>query len=193
MATRADTMMETRTKLIAAGRKAFAAKGYAATALEDLTSKIGLTRGALYHHFDGKKGLLEAVIVEIDAEMMERASATGARARTKWQAFINEMASYIEMATEPEIQRIMLLDGPAVLGDVSRWPSQTACVRTTKENLEILMREGAIRKVDSDAMARLVSGAALNASLWIANSDNPKAASAAAVKSFVLLLSGLLK
>ena len=65
---------ETRSKLIAAGRRAFGELGYAEASMDDFTAAAGLTRGALYHHFGDKKGLLQAVIAEIDAEMAARLS-----------------------------------------------------------------------------------------------------------------------
>lgn len=190
--TRATMIMETRAKLLSAGRKSFAAKGYADTSLEELSLDVGLTRGALYHHFDGKRGLLEAVIAEIDAEMTARLVQIYDQSATRWEGFINELVSYVQMATEPEIQRIVLLDGPAVLGDPSQWPGQLACVRMTMHNLLELMEEGAIRTVNAEAMARLVSGAALSGSLWIANAKDPVAASRETVESLIVLLSSLL-
>ena len=188
---RSEMIEETRGRLIAAARRAFATKGYADSAMEDFTAEVGLTRGALYHHFDGKRGLLEAVIAQIDAEMDERLRVIIDQADTLWEGFIGELVGYVGMAVEPEIQRIVLLDGPAVLGDPSRWPSQQTCVRTTKKMLDALMDEGTIREVDSDAMARLISGAALSAALWIADADDPRKASERAVESLALLLAGL--
>lgn len=188
---RSEMIEETRGRLIAAARRAFATKGYADSAMEDFTAEVGLTRGALYHHFDGKRGLLEAVIAQIDAEMDERLRVIIDQADTLWEGFIGELIGYVGMAVEPEIQRIVLLDGPAVLGDPSRWPSQQTCVRTTKKMLDALMDEGTIREVDSDAMARLISGAALSAALWIADADDPRKASERAVESLALLLTGL--
>ncbi len=120
---RAQMVEETRAKLIQAARKAFAAKGYAGASMDDLTAEAGLTRGALYHNFGDKKGLLQAVIDQIDAEMLTRMRIAQERAQTLWLGFLAESIAYIEMALEPEIQRIMLLDGPAVLGDPSQWPN----------------------------------------------------------------------
>src|SRR5215217_3077197 len=121
---RTETMAETRAKLIDAARRAFGSVGYAEASMDDFTAAAGLTRGALYHHFGDKKGLLQAVIAEIDAEMADRLSAISAKAKTRWQGFVDECTAYIEMALEPEIQRIVLRDGPAVLGDPWQWPSQ---------------------------------------------------------------------
>ena len=184
---------ETRAKLIRAARKAFAAKGYAAASMDDLTAEAGLTRGALYHNFGDKKGLLQAVIDQIDAEMVARLRAAQDRAETAWLGLLDESIAYIEMALEPEIQRIMLLDGPAVLGDPSRWPNQTACLRTTTQTIQALIDEGTVRPVDAEAAARLLNGAALNASLWIAAADDPHAVFAKAVEAFRHLAAGLLQ
>ena len=103
-----------------------------------------------------------------------------------------EGGAYIELARDPEIQRIVLLDGPAVLGDPSRWPNQTACLRTTAAMLAELIEEGTVKPVDTEAAAQLVNGAALNAALWIAAADEPVAALPRAVQAFRLLVSGLL-
>lgn len=184
---------ETRAKLIQAARKAFAAKGYAAASMDDLTAEAGLTRGALYHNFGDKKGLLQAVVDQIDAEMGTRARAAQEGAETAWLGFLAEGIAYIQMALEPEIQRIMLRDGPAVLGDPSQWPNQNVCLRRTTQMIQELIDAGTVKLVDAEATARLVNGAALNASLWIAAADDPPAVFAKAVEAFRHLAGGLLQ
>nr|WP_281416517.1 TetR/AcrR family transcriptional regulator [Deinococcus aestuarii] len=176
-----------------AARKAFAAKGYAAASMDELTAEAGLTRGALYHNFGDKKGLLQAVIDQIDAEMLVRMRAAHEQAVDAWSGFLAEHIAYIEMALEPEIQRIMLLDGPAVLGDPSRWPNQTACLRRTTQMVQALLDEGTVGPVDAEAAARLLNGAALNAALWIAATDDPHVVFEKAVAAFRQLAVGLLR
>ncbi|ONG50698.1 TetR family transcriptional regulator [Pseudoroseomonas deserti] len=189
---RAEKMEETRAALIRAGRRAFAGKGYAAAAMDELTAEAGLTRGALYHHFGDKKGLLQAVIAQIDAEMLARTAQLRDAAATPWLGFLAEGLGYIEMALDPEIQRIMLLDGPAVLGDPSRWPNQSACLRTSTAMVEALVADGVMAPVDAEAAARLINGAALNAALWIAASDDPPATLARAAEAFRRMAEGFL-
>ena len=123
---RKEMIAETRAKLIAAGREAFGRVGYAEASMDDFTAGAGLTRGALYHHFGDKKGLLEAVVMQIDAEMASRLREVSAQAPTRWQGFVDENLGYLKMALEPEIQRIVLRDAPAVLGDPSSW-STASC------------------------------------------------------------------
>ena len=189
---RVEMMEENRARLIAAARKAFAEKGYAAASMDELTADAGLTRGALYHNFGDKRGLLAAVVHQIDAEMAARAQKIGAQAGDDWDGLLAEGAAYIEMALNREVQRIVLLDGPAVLGDPSQWPSQNSCLQATKQTVERLIAHGILKRVDAEAAARLVNGAALNAALWIAASEDPKGVLPKAVEAFRYLASGLL-
>ncbi|MGO6985096.1 TetR/AcrR family transcriptional regulator [Rhizobium leguminosarum] len=189
---RSETMQENRVKLIAAARKTFAEKGYSAASMDELTADVGLTRGALYHNFQDKRGLLAAVVDQIDTEMAVRAQEIGAQAGNDWQGLLAEGAAYIEMALNPEVQRIVLLDGPAVLGDPSQWPSQNNCLQVTKSTVERLIAQGILKPLDPEAAARLLSGAALNAALWIAASQDPQSVMPKAVEAFHALAAGLL-
>ncbi|QXQ08675.1 TetR/AcrR family transcriptional regulator [Sphingosinicellaceae bacterium] len=185
-------MEENRLKLIAAGRRAFGAKGFAASSMDELTAEVGLTRGALYHGFGDKTGLLAAVVAEIDGEMAARAFQAGVSAGDNWERLMIEGSAYIGMAIEPEVRRIVLLDGPAFLGDPSRWPSQNACLLLTRQAVAELIREGVMVPVDVEAAARLLNGAALNAALWVAASDKPESVLPDAITAFRLMATGLL-
>lgn len=189
---RSEMIAETRAKLIAAGRHAFATLGYADASMDDFTAEAGLTRGALYHHFGDKKGLFEAVITQIDAEMATELSARAAKAPTRWEAFVEEGIGYIEMALEPEIRRIVLCDGPAVLGDPAAWPSANGCITSMRTTLQHLCDEGVIKDIDPEATARLITGASSYAAQWIANSDDPVATSRKATAAYKRLLEGML-
>ncbi|TNM61396.1 TetR/AcrR family transcriptional regulator [Aliirhizobium smilacinae] len=193
---RLEKMEENRAKLIAAARKAFAEKGFAHASMDELTADAGLTRGALYHNFGDKRGLLAAVVDQLDSEMAARAKEIGAERAGRdegdmWQALLGEGAAYIEMALDPEIQRIVLLDGPAVLGDPSLWPSQNSCLAETRKGVSLMVENGIMKPVDIEAAARLLNGAALNAALWVAASDNPAEVLPKAVEAFALMAGGL--
>nr|WP_255607068.1 TetR/AcrR family transcriptional regulator [Phyllobacterium sp. 2063] len=190
---RLQMMEQNRAKLIAAARKAFADKGYAAASMDEFTAAAGLTRGALYHNFGDKRGLLAAVVDQIDSEMAARAQAIGAKANDDWLGLLAEGAAYIEMALDPEVQRIVLLDGPAVLGDPSQWPSQSSCLQATTRTVDRLISDGVFKPVDPEAAARLLNGAALNAALWIAASSNPQEVLPKAIGAFQSLATGFLK
>ncbi|RWB56665.1 TetR/AcrR family transcriptional regulator [Mesorhizobium sp.] len=191
---RKEMIAETRAKLIAAARHAFGTIGYAEASMDDFTASAGLTRGALYHHFGDKKGLLQAVIAEIDGEMAARVNEVASRAPTRWQHFVDECTTYIEMALEPEIQRIMFRDGPAVLGDPAQWQNANACVASMTGHLTELQEEGiVVPDLDPETAARLINGASSQASQRIANSKDPEATSKKAIAAFKQLLEGLRK
>ena len=190
--TRAETMQETRQKLMRSARSAFADKGFYETSMDDLTSAAGFTRGALYYQFGDKKGLFAAVVDEIDAEMADRARAMAKHERSVWAALLAEGGAYIEMALDPEVQRIVLRDGPAVLGDPALWPSQNRCLDATREAITQLVNQGVLRPVDIEAASRLLNGAALNAALWLASCDDPATMLPKAQEAFRMLAEGLL-
>lgn len=188
---RIEKVEETRNKLIQAARKAFAEKGYTAASMDDITASVGLTRGALYHTFGDKKGLLMAVVDQIDTEMASRAHALAGEAGSLLDGLIAEGEAYIRMALNPEVQRIVLLDGPAVLGDPSQWPSQNNCLQMSIRTINKLIDEGTIKPVNAEAAARLLNGAALNAALWVAASNNPEEVVDEAIEAFKWMVDGL--
>ncbi|MEG5463801.1 TetR/AcrR family transcriptional regulator [Enterobacter chuandaensis] len=188
---RAETAQENREKMIQAARKAFAEKGYAAASMDELTASVGLTRGALYHNFSDKRGLLAAVVAQIDSEMAAKAKAIASTAENDWERLLAEGVAYIKMALVPEVQRIVLLDGPAVLGDPAQWPSQNSCLESTRHTIEKMIACNVLKPVDANVAAHLLNGAALNAALLIAASNEPQKTLPHAIEVFTLLAGGL--
>ncbi|MCU6712494.1 TetR/AcrR family transcriptional regulator [Paenibacillus sp. J5C_2022] len=189
---RTDMIEETRAKLIDAARAAFGTKGYADTSMDDLTAAVGLTRGALYHHFGDKKGLLGAVAGQIDEEMDERLKAISDGAVSRWDGFTGRCRAYLEMALESEIQRIVLRDAPSVLGGYYSETAQSHCLKTMSVQLRRLMEDGVIAAADSEAMAILINGGLVNAAFCIAHSGDAQTELERAISSLNVLLNGLL-
>ena len=116
---RRSTMIEeTRARLLAAARLAFAEQGYAHTSMDDFTAAAGLTRGALYHHFGSKEKLLLAVIDQLEGEVGARLQAIADSAPTTREALRRRCQGYLELALVPELRRIILQDARAMFGDV---------------------------------------------------------------------------
>lgn len=193
MSIRELKMMETRKKLIQVARQAFATLGYAETSMDKLTAEAGLTRGALYHHFGDKRGLFAAVVDQIDSEMAASSKKYVEENNDLWEGLMLEGRTYIQNALNPEFQRIVLRDGPAVLGDPAHWPSQNKCLQSTCVCIEQLLQDGRIKSVDAMAAAVLLNGAAMNAALWVASSENFEDALPQALQAFELFASGFLK
>ncbi len=187
---RAEMIEATRAKLVAAARRAFAAQGFARTSMDEFTAQAGLTRGALHHHFGDKRGLLEAVVLQIDAEMNERLQVVLDAAPDPWTGFQEYCRAYLRMAQEPEIQRVVLRDARAVLGGASE-ATQQQCIGFMSRLLGELMEGGFVCRTDPEALACLLNGSLVDAAFWIAQAEHPAARLARALESLELLLAGL--
>jgi AcrR family transcriptional regulator len=184
-------MEETRATLLATARKVFSERGYAETSMDDLTAQAGLTRGALYHHFGDKKGLLAAVVEHIDAEMDARLQAISDTVGDTWEGFSQRCQAYLEMALEPEIQRIVLRDARAVLGGASP-EAQRHCLESMQSLINKLIQQGVVAEADPQALASLVYGSLAEAAFWIANGDDGDTRVQRSSAALELLLRGLL-
>ena len=188
--TRAE-MEETRALLIVKARTIFSERGYADTSMDELTALASLTRGALYHHFGDKKGLLSAVVEQIDAEMDQRLQAITDNAADAWDGFRQRCRAYLEMALEPQIQRIVLRDARAVLGGTSP-DAQRHCVESMQQLIHLLIQQGIVVDVNPQALALLIYGSLVEAAFWIADSKDGDKRLAQSVVALELLLSGIL-
>ena len=194
MAPKARTQMieQTRGKLLDAARHAFGSVGYAQTSMDELTASVGLTRGALYHHFGDKKGLLQAVVQQVDAELDVQLAEVFEQAASPWEGFKGRCRMFLEMALQVEVQRIMLRDAPSVLGSQYLQSSQSDCSASMAAMLQGLMDTRVIQPTDPEALARLIQGGLMDLSFWIAGADNPPQRLAASLDSLDLMLRGLL-
>jgi AcrR family transcriptional regulator len=184
----------TRRALIAAARKLFAERGYAAVGTEEIVRGAGLTRGALYHHFGGKRDLLEAVYVEIESELTQRI-ASGALAGTP-ESPVDAMragaAEFLEACTEPEVQRIVLLDAPAVLGwDRWREIATEQGLGLIEASLKAAMEAGAISPAPLRPLAHLLMGALDEGAMLVARAEDPERAKAEVMEILDALIDGL--
>jgi AcrR family transcriptional regulator len=114
--TQAERRAATRAALLSAARAAFAEQGFARAAREDICARAGVTRGALDHHFEGKRGLFEAVFDELETEQAQRISAAASAYTDPFEQLRAGARAYIEAAVDPAIRQIIHIDARAVLG-----------------------------------------------------------------------------
>ncbi|QXI37518.1 TetR/AcrR family transcriptional regulator [Pseudomonas xantholysinigenes] len=188
--TRAE-MEETRATLLSTARQVFSEHGYVGTSMDDLTARAGLTRGALYHHFGDKQGLLAAVVEQIDGEVDVRLNSITDTASDAWDGFRRRCRAYLEMALEPDIQRIVLRDARAVLGGASQ-ASHQHCLGTMQRLVQRLVEEGVMVQAEPRALAALIYGSLAEAAVWIAQGEVGDARLAQSLEALDLLLRGLL-
>ncbi|MBR0558049.1 TetR family transcriptional regulator [Ciceribacter sp. L1K23] len=163
-----ERMEQTRQALVAAARALFAEKGYADTATPDIVAAAGVTRGALYHHFEDKKALFQAVI-EAEAEAVAAAiEAKSAQTATAREALLLGAQAYFDAMGEPGRTRLMLLEAPAVLGigAVAKIDSEKSEARL-KEGLKAYLEEAGGSLKGLDALTALLSSAFDRAALEI--------------------------
>lgn len=175
--TQAERSEATRDALIEAARVLFAGRGYAGVGTEEIVRAAGVTRGALYHHFDGKRGLFEAVYERVEAELAERiaAGAIGTGAASPLEAMRAGAETFLRACTEPEAQQIALLDGPSVLG-WDRWREIAAQhgLGLIEATLQAAIEAGAIRDQPLRPLAHVLMGALDEAAMLIARAEDPE-------------------
>lgn len=162
---------ETIVKLVEVAMKHFTEHGYVESSMEEIVAEANLTRGALYHHFGSKKGLFQAVLESVQTEIGERVEAEAAQSDDAWEQLILGCRAFVAAAVEPRIRRILLIDGPAVLGwEAWRKMDEENSMRHLREQLQLMQRQGYLKPVPLNAMAHFLSGALNESALWIAQS-----------------------
>jgi AcrR family transcriptional regulator len=186
---RAEQREQTRQALIRESRALFADLGYGAVGLAQIVAAAGVTKGALYHHFDSKADIFRAVLSEVQFEVAAAVAASASP--IAWTRLVDGCHAFLVASTAPDVQRIMLIDGPAVLGWADwRALDEAASARHLVEALTTLVLEGTLPEQPVEPLAHLLSGAMNEAALWIAASSDPSALSQA-LAALSRLLDGL--
>ncbi|TDD94787.1 TetR/AcrR family transcriptional regulator [Actinomadura rubrisoli] len=171
---RARQREQTRRTLLREGRRLFATRGYGTVGLAEIVYAARVTKGALYHHFDSKAGLFRAVLEQVQQEVAQKVAATAEAHDDPWEQLTAGCRAFLTASTDPDVQQIMLIDGPAVLG-WSEWRAmdESASAHHLAEALTSLTEAGAIAAQPVEPLTHLLSGAMNEAALWLATSTNP--------------------
>ena len=151
---------ETRKKLMEAARRLFVEKTYAETGTPEIVAAAGVTRGALYHHFADKQALFRAVVEREAAQVAEVIERETEEEASPIEALIKGGETFLAAMATPGRTRLLLLDGPAVLGrqvmdDIDGRNGN----RTLKEGLAAAMQAGALRELPLDPLTHLLGAA----------------------------------
>jgi AcrR family transcriptional regulator len=182
---RVEPTPDTRQALIDAARRRFAERGYAATGTEEIVADARVTRGALYHHFRDKAELfrtvMEQVAIEVAAQLVEGELARDAEdPADAWTQLRTGFQSLLDLSTaDTDFQRIVLIDGPAVLGN-DAWDAlvERTGYRLLSAWLERAVTEQSIEPVPVGPLTRMVAALLSEASIYIARAPDPDAARA---------------
>ena len=190
-ATKTAQTAATRAKLEAIARELFAVRGFADVSAEELVAGAEVTRGALYHHYDGKEGLFEAVVEMTMRDLHARLAREAAGQGDPLKALTHGIGVFLKACAEPAVQQILLIDAPAVLG-WERWRELDARygLGLLKQALAAAAATGSVRPIDVDMSAHLLLGAMTEAALLIARSPNPARARKSAEQALAALIEG---
>jgi AcrR family transcriptional regulator len=191
--TQAQRRAATRRALLDAARSMFAEKGYHETAAEEIVRRAGMTRGALYHHYEDKKDLFRAVVDEMEGEIDEEIEAAERAQPELPKAVMAGYRAFVDAVLDPEMRRTFFLDGPSVLGWEWREIDARHAVGKIEEGLEALIAEGFVEPQPVGPLARLINGTLLEAAFFVAASEDPEAARDEVWGAMERLVGGLLK
>ncbi|HEY2770180.1 MAG TPA: TetR/AcrR family transcriptional regulator [Solirubrobacteraceae bacterium] len=176
--TKAGQSEATTAALIAAARPLFAERGYAGVGAEEIVKRAGVTRGALYHHFrGGKEDLFRAVLVQVSAESAQRVMQAAAGAKDPFEELVLGSDAFLDSCTTPEFQRIVLIDGPAVLGwEVWRTADSDYALGLLESVIQQAINAGQLIAQPARALAHVLMGALDEAAMVIARAEDPEVA-----------------
>jgi len=189
---RSQHVEATRRAILDAARASFGAGGYAATSVEGIAAAARVTKGAVYHHFAGKEALFRAVHAEVEGDAQERALTAADPSAAPIDRIVAMVDAYLDAALDPEIQRITLIDGPALLGlDPDIPAEQPELAAQVRGFVAAAIERGELIDVPPDVLLQLVGGLALQCGLLIARAPDPDAARAALAPVIDAMLRGL--
>ncbi len=163
----------TRAALIAAARQLFGEQGYGDTSIDEVVARAGMTKGAVYHHFDGKEGLFRAVFEQVHREVTDQAAAEflGPDA---WESLLRGCALWVDAHLDPAVRRIALQDARSVLGwDEVRAIENRFGAVALRGALRKAMHAGVLERQPLRPLALLLIGALGEGCLYISESDDP--------------------
>jgi AcrR family transcriptional regulator len=192
--TQAERTEATRGRLISTARRLFAEKGFAATSTEEILGEAAVSRGALYHHFASKTALFRAAFeaVEDDLTAQILAAATESGETDPLRILSLGFDAFLDQCVNPEVQRIVMLDGPTVLGwDTWHELDERYAFGTIKTVLTMAAQQGRVEEGSVEPLSHLLLGAIMQAGMVVARAEDPVAAKQAMSGTFARIISSL--
>jgi AcrR family transcriptional regulator len=195
---RAEHVADTRQALLTAARALFTERGYAATGTEEIVARARVTRGALYHHFRDKTALFKAVMEQVALEVAEtlvdsELARAGQQDADAWTQIREGFDAFLDLCVRTdEFQRIVLVEGPAVLGH-DAWDAlvEQHGYSLLAAWLEKAVEDRRITAVPVMALTRMLAAVLSEAGLYIARAPDPAVARQEIGAGLAALLSGL--
>jgi AcrR family transcriptional regulator len=189
---RAQQAADTRAQLIRAGRELFAEHGYAGVGTEQIVARAGVTRGALYHHFEDKKDLFRAVHEELERDLAASIGEQIAGVDDPWEVIVRGVRGFLDASMDPALMRIALVDAPVVLGwEELREIDARHSLGLISFGLQNAMDRGVFRRQEVRPTAHLLLGSITEAAMMIVHAPDHEAARREVEGPLLALLEGL--
>lgn len=186
-----DRSRSTRAQLLDAGRCLFAERGYAATSMAEIASRAQLSTGALYHHWRTKHELLAAVVGSIHHDLAAEIARSTPEHAAPLQRIQHAATVFLRRCADHDIARILLTDGPAVLGETWNELDQRWWQGPTEALLREADADGTARTSDPSLLATALLGSLT--ALGRAVAANPDPAVGQSAESVLLTIIGGLR
>jgi AcrR family transcriptional regulator len=189
---RAEQAAGTRSELMRTARELFAERGYSGVGTEEIVARAGVTRGALYHHFEDKKDLFRAVHEELERDLVASIGDEIAGIEDPWELLVTAVRSFLDACTDPALIRIALIDAPVVLGwEEWREIDTRYGLGLVSFGLQNAMDRGLFRRAAVRPLAHLLVGSMTEAAMMIAHAPDHGAARREIEAPLLALLEGL--
>ena len=173
---RAVHAADTRRALISAARGCFARQGYTSTTLDDVCDRALVTKGALYHHFQGKAELFSAVYDELGEELVRAGAAAANASDDQWEQLRAGGQAYLRVCARPDVRRI-IIEAPVVLGwQACREIDRRHSLGQLETALETAVGAGLLDSGAPRRLAQLLAAMFSEAAMDVAASDHPERA-----------------
>ena len=189
---RAEQVRHTRAALITAGRRLFGERGFAATSVEDLATEARVTTGALYHHFRNKTALFETVLEQVHAELQAASARAAEGTADDLEILARGFEAFLDAVLQPEVQQILIIDAPAVLGLArsTELDERYALTRIVSA-LRAATAAGTVSADDPATVTRMLLGALVRGGMLIARSASPGETRDAVARAIRAMLAGV--
>ena len=163
----------TRAALLKAGRALFARDGYQKTSIDAVARRARLTKGALYHHFEDKRALFDAVVVALQNEMTATVDARVAGERERWARLKLGITAFLDACGEPAYRRLVIQDAPAVLGMARFREIDDDALDSFRRAIASLHDKGEIDFANAALLTRLVAALVWETAMLLAEAAEP--------------------
>lgn len=191
---RAQFSASTKRALVDVARELFTEKGYAGTSLDAIVAGAEVTKGALYHHFSGKRELFETVFEQVEDDAVAAISAAMKVAKDPWTQARAGLEAFLDVVRQPSYRRIAVQEGPAVLGyERYRELEERTTFALLHDMVGAVFRSGQNQLDDALQLtfSRIFFGAMSSAGELIATAEEPDQAISRVESALLFILSGL--